>query len=328
MVNISVIVPVFNRPAELDELLESIAVQKKLPYEIIVVEDGSTERCNEVVAKFSDRLPLKYFYKENEGQGFARNYGFEKSTGEFLIVFDSDCILAPDYFDVLTNFLVLNKIDAFGGPDRARDDFTVIQKAINHSMTSFLTTGGIRGRKKKVGQYHPRSFNMGFSRQVYNAIGGYRIPFMGEDIEFSTRILKAGYQVAFLEEAFVYHKRRTDFSRFFKQLKYFGRARINVSRFHPDQVKLIHLFPLIFSLGLIFALLLWLVGIYHLLVLYLVYFGLIFLEALVKTGNLKVGLLAPVAAFLQLTGYGYGLAYEFFRKLAGRDPNAKYIDLY
>jgi glycosyltransferase involved in cell wall biosynthesis len=328
MIRLSVIIPVFNRPDELRELLESIEEQKQLPHEILVVEDGSTITCETVVRSFSEKLPLKYFFKENEGQGFARNFGFERAGGDYFIVFDSDCMLPPHYFQVVTQEIEKRQLDAFGDPDKARDDFTVIQKAINQAMTSFLTTGGIRGRKINVGRYHPRSFNMGFSKEVYHKIGGYRIPFMGEDIEFSTRLLNGGFNVGLIEDAYVYHKRRTDFGRFYKQLKYFGRARINVSRFHPNEVKLVHLFPTAFLMGLFLAVLLIFMGYPHLMALYGVYFLLIFIEALIVSKNLKVALLTPLAALLQLIGYGYGLMSEWVRKLRGIDPNAPYVDLY
>lgn len=328
----SLIVPVYNRPDEVDELLESLTLQTYPDFEVIVVEDGSTVRTEAVVKKYEQRLDIHYFEKENEGQGFARNYGFAKASGDFLIVFDSDCLIPEHYLGVVDEFLQENPVDAFGGPDAAHASFTTVQKAISQTMTSFFTTGGIRGNKQHVGQYHPRSFNMGISRQVYETTKGYIIPFMGEDMEFSTRILKHGFKTALIAEAFVYHKRRTDPIKFFKQLKYFGRARVNLSRFHSGQISLMHLFPAVFTLGLLFAFL----GLVILeppyafigLLVYFAYFVLVFLESWIANRSLKVALLTPVMTVLQMSGYGYGLVYEWIRKLRGVDPNTKYIELY
>lgn len=328
---LSIVIPVYNRPDELKELLESLVMQTRLPDEVVIVEDGSTISSREIADSYTDTLPIKYFEKENGGQGFARNYGYERATGDFFIVFDSDCIIPKNYLAQVAQFLQSTPVDAYGGPDAAHPDFTIIQKAISQSMTSVLTTGGIRGRKQHVGEYHPRSFNMGISSQVFEETKGYKIPFMGEDLEFSTRIIKMGFKTALIPEAFVYHKRRTDLMRFYKQLKYFGRARINLTRFHPEQIKIIHIFPLVFTLGMLGTLLFW--WIWPVLgrvgtTLYGAYFALIFLESLVVNRSLLVAILTPVATLLQMAGYGYGLTYEWLRKLRGIDPNTKYIELY
>lgn len=328
---LSVIIPVYNRPDELNELLETLTLQTRKPDEVIIVEDGSTISAEEVVDTFRVDLPLFYYRKENGGQGFARNFGYEKASGDYLIVFDSDCLIPEKYLEKVAQFLEVNSVDAYGGPDAAHPDFTITQKAISQSMTSVLTTGGIRGRKQHVGEYHPRSFNMGISKRVFKETKGYKIPFMGEDLEFSTRIIKMGYQTALIPEAFVYHKRRTDLIKFFKQLKYFGRARINLTRFHPEQIKIIHLFPLAFSLGLFASgLLLGLwpaVGLSFMMI-YGLYFSLIFMESLIANRALSVAFLTPLATLLQMTGYGYGLVYEWLRKQKGIDPNTRYIELY
>ncbi|MDW3193866.1 MAG: glycosyltransferase [Cytophagales bacterium] len=328
---LSIIIPVYNRPDELNELLDTLTAQSRKPDEVIVVEDGSTISSKSITKSFEQSLPIRYLEKENEGQGFARNFGYQHATGDFLIVFDSDCLIPSNYLQVVADFLTASEVDAYGGPDAAHPDFTVTQKAISHSMTSVFTTGGIRGRKKHVGEYHPRSFNMGISKRTYEATQGYIIPFMGEDLEFSTRIIKHGFKTALIPEAFVYHKRRTDLKKFYQQLKYFGRARINLTRFHPEQIKIIHLFPLIFSLGLVASLLLsflWPVLGLPLIATYGFYFSLIAVESLIVNRSLAVAFLTPIAAFLQMFGYGYGLTYEWIRKLRGIDPNTKYIELY
>lgn len=327
----SIVVPVYNRPDELRELLQSLTDQTYKNFEVVIVEDGSTEDSESVCQRFKDILDIHYFVKENGGQGFARNHGYERCQGAYFIVFDSDCILPAHYMQSVHDFLSKKPVDAYGGPDAAHSSFTIVQKAINHVMTSFFTTGGIRGNKKHVGRYHPRSFNMGISRAVFEQTKGYIIPFMGEDMEFSTRIIKEGFSTALISQAYVYHKRRTSLIKFFKQLKYFGRARINLSRFHRGQVGLVHLFPTAFTVGLILSILLTLfsstIGIFGILV-YGTYLALILVECLVRTKSILVSVLVPVVALLQLTGYGYGLVYEWVRKIRGIDPNTKYIELY
>ncbi len=328
----SIIVPVYNRPNEVDELLTTLSYQTYKDFEVIIIEDGSVEKSEEVVLLYKAKISISYYFKENEGQGFARNYGFKKAKGDYFIVLDSDCLIPEQYLQSIDDFLTENSVDAFGGPDASHPSFTNIQKAISQTMTSFFTTGGIRGNKTHIGTYHPRSFNMGMSRAVYEETKGYRIPFMGEDMEFSTRILQAGFKTALISGAFVYHKRRTDPAKFFQQLKYFGRARINLSRFHKGQVGLVHLFPTIFSLGLLTSIILPLVmpGLlgFSGIMTYLVYFFLVITESLIKTKSIAVAWLTPQMTLLQMTGYGYGLVYEWLRKMRGIDPNTKYIDLY
>lgn len=331
MVDFSIIVPVYNRPDEVLELLESLVSQTYKDFEVLIVEDGSTIDAKEVVNGFKSKLNIRYFFKENEGQGFTRNYGYARAGGNYFIVFDSDCLIPPDYLQIVKKFLSENDVDAFGGPDASHPSFTPTQKAISHVMTSFFTTGGIRGKKMHVGKFHPRSFNMGISKEVYEKTKGYIIPFMGEDLEFSTRIIKSGFRTALIPDAFVYHKRRTSLIGFYKQLKYFGRARINLTRFHKDQLKLIHLFPLVFTLGLMISLILlasdFLLGKIGI-GLYVLFFLLITAEGMIKTASLKVALLSPVVSLIQLFGYGYGMMYEWIRKLRGINPNTRYIELY
>lgn len=331
MPEFSIIIPVYNRPDELKELLDSLTRQRYRDFEVLVVEDGSTIRADSVVSSYQEELNIYYFYKENEGQGFARNYGYSRACGSFYIVFDSDCLIPPHYLQTVSDFLKNHKVDAFGGPDAAHPSFTIVQKAISHVMTSFFTTGGIRGRKTHIGQFHPRSFNMGISSSVYDQTHGYRIPFMGEDLEFSTRILKAGFKTALIAEAFVYHKRRLSLSKFYKQLRFFGRARINLSRFHPEQIRLIHTFPVIFTTGLLLSVVLSLLG-YSTGVfgigLYGLFFVLIAVEGAIKSSSISVAILTPFVACVQQVAYAHGLVQEWVRKLRGIDPNTPYIELY
>lgn len=311
----SIIIPVYNRPDEVDELLESLTAQTNNDFEILIIEDGSNLKCDKVVEKYQEELTIKYYFKENSGQGFSRNYGFERAKGNWLIVFDSDCIIPENYLEVVDEYLNTHEIGAFGGPDRAHEGFTLVQKAISYSMTSLFTTGGIRGNKKHLGVFHPRSFNMGISQEVFKKTGGYILPKKGEDIEFSIRIIENGFKTALIEKAFVYHKRRTNFRQFFKQLHFFGTARINVFRFYKKELKLIHFFPSVFTLGLLISFLLFLISsklATLALALYGVYFMAILLDATMKEMSFKIGLLSVAAAFVQLTAYGIGLMKEGF----------------
>lgn len=314
----SIVIPVYNRPDEIEELLESLTRQTYTGFEIIVVEDGSSDRCLHVVEKYHRHLDITYFYKENSGQGFSRNYGFERANGDYFVVFDSDCLVPPHYLETVNNRLNSRRLDAYGGPDRAHEDFSTIQKAISYAMTSPLTTGGIRGRKRYAGTFHPRSFNMGISREVYEKTGGYRITRMGEDIEFSIRIIKSGFHTGLIEDAYVYHKRRTSLTQFFKQLHFFGRARINVSRYYPGEIKFIHTLPSLFVLATLFLLSLpfWQPNLFlWLAISWFLPFVLLAVDSAVKNKSLLIGLLSSVASVIQLTAYGIGFLTELWRKL-------------
>ena len=315
----SVIIPVFNRPDELRELLVSLTKQTYANFEVLVIEDGSTNKADGVVKDFANVLSIRYFYKENSGQGFTRNHGFERATGDYFVIFDSDALIPPHYFNTVNEHLKTHWLDAYGGPDAAHPNFTPVQKAISYSMTSVFTTGGIRGSKKNLGgTYHPRSFNMGLSRVVWEKIGGYRLSRMGEDIEFAIRIIENGFTTGLIPDAFIYHKRRTNFGQFFRQLRFFGRARINISRYYPKELKPVHAFPALFTLFL-FTLPVWALvssGLFWLGVGMLVAFsGLILLDASRKEKSLNVGLLSVVATFVQLTGYGVGFLGESWKRL-------------
>jgi glycosyltransferase involved in cell wall biosynthesis len=317
----SIIIPVYNRPIEIDELLTSLVLQTYKKFEVIVIDDGSTLKADKVIAKFQDQLDIHYYWKENSGQGFARNYGYENAKGDYSLVFDSDCIIPQDYLQKVEDSLNQNYLDAFGGPDNADTSFTWLQRAINFSMTSKVTTGGIRGDKSSASSFTPRSFNMGITAEVFNKTGGYILPRMGEDIEFSIRIRKNNFKVGLIPEAFVFHKRRTNFLQFFRQLHFFGRARINVYRFHPESLKITHFFPAIFVFGIItiiFALFVAPVISIVLVYSYAFYFILIFLLSLAKTLNPVIALLSIPAAFIQLTAYGIGFIIEGLRYLFGR----------
>lgn len=336
----SLIIPVYNRPDEADELLESLTHQTVKDFEVVVVEDGSQITCKEVVERYAERLCVSYYEKPNSGPGQTRNYGAERSRGEYLIILDSDCVLPPGYLAAIDAALQSQPADAFGGPDRAHDSFTPMQKAINYAMTSFFTTGGIRGGKKKMDTFYPRSFNMGIRREVYNILGGFSPMRFGEDIDFSLRIVKGGYSCRLFPEAWVWHKRRTDLRKFFKQVHNSGIARINLFKRHPSSLKLVHLLPACFTAGVGILLLLILlgaallgagpslstdltntpygvagtalaaIGIAPLLLFALV----ICADASLQNKSLKIGVLAVAASFIQLTGYGSGFLRAWWRR--------------
>lgn len=309
----SIIIPVYNRPDEVEELLNSLKHQVYRKFEVIIVEDGSTLKCEDVVNAYKSDLTLNYFFKENGGQGFARNYGFERAQGDYFIVFDSDCLIPENYLETVDQFLNDNEVDTFGGPDMAHPDFNLLQKAISYSMTSPFTTGGIRGGKKHVGQFHPRSFNMGISRKVYETTQGYRITRMGEDIEFSIRIINSGFKTALIEKAFVFHKRRSSLSQFYKQLHFFGRARVNVNRIYKGEMKMIHLMPLVFVLAVWgwLSTLFWQHDLFRLgTILLSIYYVMIFLDSTIKNRSILVGGLSIITSFMQLYAYGMGIISE------------------
>jgi len=319
MIFFSIIIPVFNRPDELRELLHSLTQQTYTHFEVIVVEDGSKEKADGVVAQFADQLNIRYFFKPNSGQGFTRNYGFEQATGDYFVIFDSDALIPPHYFATVNAHLESNWLDAYGGPDKAHPDFTPVQRAISYSMTSPFTTGGIRGSKKNLGgTFHPRSFNMGLSRKVWEKIGGYKLSRMGEDIEFAIRIIENGFRTGLIPEAFIYHKRRTNFRQFYRQLRFFGRARINISRYYPNELKLVHAIPAAFTLYVL-SLPLWaLISpiLFGLAVSGVVLIALLILiDATRREKSLKIGLLSVEAAFTQLIGYGIGFLSEGWKRL-------------
>ena len=339
----SIIVPVFNRPDEVDELLESLCHQEVNNFEVIIVEDGSKKPCKDVCDKYAGILDLHYYYKDNSGPGQSRNYGAERAKGEWLIVLDSDVVLPPNYMAAVNSAILPSPVTrhpspsfaAFGGPDASHPSFTPIQKAISYSMTSFFTTGGIRGGKgKKLDKFFPRSYNMGIRREVYQELGGFTKMRFGEDIDFSYRIVEAGYQTALIPEAWVWHKRRTDFRKFFRQVYNSGIARINLEKRHPGTLKLVHLLPTVFTLGVITLLLAALISIllspftlhpspftFHLspftflcISPIILYSGIIFIDSSLKNKSMWVGLLSIPAAFVQLMGYGFGFIESWWKR--------------
>jgi glycosyltransferase involved in cell wall biosynthesis len=319
MIFFSVIVPVYNRPLEIEELLESLKNQSYKHFEVIIVDDGSTTTCEHVVKKFTDFLQLQYYYKINEGRSVARNYGIAKAKGDYIVIFDSDCILPAEYFDVVNTYLRKNTVDCFGGPDRAHPSFTNVQKAISYSLTSLFTTGGMRGGKKRTTKFYPRSFNMGFHRKVADATQGFlNIP-LAEDIDFSMRAEKMGFILAFIEVAYVYHKRRTDFIKFYRQLNRFGIGRINIYMRHPGSLRLTHFFPSFFVIFVFLSFALMLLSPLYILPLGIYVFG-IFFDASIKYSSMKIGVLAVVATFVQMFAYANGFNKAFVKRILLKQP--------
>ena len=327
----SIIVPVYNRPDEVDELLQSLCEQSLKDFEVVIVEDGSQKDCKEVVGRYTDRLDVKYFMKPNSGPGQSRNYGAERAQGDYLLVLDSDVVLPTGYLQAVDDELRRQPAGAFGGPDAAHPSFTDVQKAISYSMTSFFTTGGIRGGKKKLDKFYPRSFNMGIRRDVYLQLGGFSKMRFGEDIDFSYRIVEAGYQPRLFPSAWVWHKRRTDFRKFFRQVYNSGIVRINLEKRHPGTLKLVHLLPMVFTVGVITLVLIsafgrammhydapnwrswyWVCALPWLPILF--YSLVIFLDSSIRNKSLKVGLLSVPAAFVQLMGYGFGFIESWWKR--------------
>ena len=341
----SIIVPVFNRPDEVDELLSSLLNQTFTDFEVLIVEDGSQKPCDEVCNKYADRLDLHYFMKPNSGPGQSRNYGAERAKGEYLLILDSDVVLPKGYLNAIEEELKREPADAFGGPDAAHESFTDTQKAISYSMTSFFTTGGIRGGKKKLDKFYPRSFNMGIRRDVYMELEGFSKMRFGEDIDFSIRIFKAGKRCRLFPEAWVWHKRRTDFRKFYRQVYNSGIARINLYKKYPESLKLVHLLPMVFTVGAIFLVLLLCIGLFFsfapslsstskaigiflcicAIIPVLLYSLLILLDSTIQNKSIKIGFLSIRAAFVQLMGYGFGFIEAWWKRcIKGKDEFAAF----
>lgn len=325
----SIIVPVFNRPDEVDELLDSLTRQAYSQFEVIIVEDGSATPCKDVCDKYNEVLDIQYFLKENSGPGQSRNYGAERAKGDYLIILDSDVVLPDGYLKAVDKELEENPCEAFGGADASHPSFTPVQKAISYSMTSFFTTGGIRGGKAKLDKFYPRSYNMGIKREVYEQLGGFSKMRFGEDIDFSYRIVEAGNRCRLFPTAWVWHKRRTDLRKFFRQVYNSGIARINLEKRHPGTMKLVHMLPMVFTVGVITLIAISMTG--RLLMHYddthkwywlcaapwlplLMYSLLIFIDSTIQNKSPRIGFISIAAAFVQLMGYGFGFLEAWWKR--------------
>jgi glycosyltransferase involved in cell wall biosynthesis len=314
----SIVVPTFSRPDEVTELLNSLVAQQHSNFEVIIVDGSLDQTVKNVVEKFQDRLKLQYLYQKGLGISESRNRGVEKSCGKYIIFFDSDCVIPPAYFKTLEDLLADDPFDAFGGPDKAGEDFNKLQKAVSYAMTSFFTTGGIRGRKKHVGQYQPRTFNMGIRKDVFLALGGFSGLKVSEDIDLSMRLYQHGYRVGLLEQIYVFHKRRSTFYKFFRQVFSFGSGRIDLQLRHRNALKVVHVLPSLFVIYNVFGLL---VGLFSAEVLLIwlasvmLYALAILVDATLQNHSIRVGLISVYASFIMLTGYGLGMLKAFISRI-------------
>ncbi len=310
----SIIIPVYNRPDEVGELLDSLSKQTCLDFEVLLIEDGSSVKCDVVAQKYNHSLNIRYYYKDNSGRSETRNYGMEKAKGEYFVFFDSDCVIPPFYFEKIKKTLTDNYTDSYGGPDKADESFSDLQKAISFSMTSFLTTGGIRGSKgAKLEKFVPRTFNMGFSKEVYETVGEFKNMF-GEDIDLSLRIRNNGFTCQLISDAYVFHKRRVDLNSFYRQVHIFGMARISLYLLHPSSLKLVHTLPAFFTIGSILIVLLSIFNLWILIPL-IIYFLLIFTASSLEYKKISIGLLSIITSAIQLYGYGWGFIKSYFKKV-------------
>jgi glycosyltransferase involved in cell wall biosynthesis len=326
----SVIIPVYNRPDEMEELLNSLQRQDyDNTFEIVVIEDGSTVRSDEVIKKYTDKLEISYYFKENTGPGDSRNYGMKKAKGDYFIIFDSDCIIPPQYLSVIDSALKKEIVDFYGGPDNALDSFSDVQKAINFSMTSFLTTGGVRGGTEKVNKFQPRSFNMGISRNAFLASGGFGNIHPGEDPDLTIRLWNLGFKSRLISEAFVYHKRRIDWDKFALQTLKFGKARPILNSWYPNYSKLTYFFPSVFVVGFYISLFMLLFVKDFLFKFYCIYLLLIFISSTIQNRNISVGFLSVMATWIQFKNYGFGFLISFIRiSLLKQKPQEAFPELF
>ncbi len=306
-IDLSIIIPVYNRPDEIDELLDCLSLQTRKDFEVVIIEDGSTIKSDKIIDKYSHDLDIKYFYKHNSGPGQSRNYGFERASGNYCIFVDSDCIVPKEYIEVILNNLYNSFVDAFGGTDKPHNDFSKIQKAINYAMTSFILTGKIHGDGEKPDNFYPLSFNMGYSREVFNQTGGFSKLRFGGDIDMGIRIFKLGFKTRLIKEACVFHKRPANFSQFFKQRYNLGIARINLYKLYPESFKLVHMLPSVFLLGIIVLFVfsgIW--SVYFLLPLIL-FILTVFIDSAIRNRSIGIGFLSIVTSFVRFMGYGAGI---------------------
>lgn len=326
----SFIIPVYNRPDETQELLQSFETLKTdTSFEIVIVEDGSTVSSEYVIDLYKDKLNISYFFKENSGPGDSRNFGMNNAKGNYFIILDSDCILPENYLTEVEKSLSENYVECFGGPDAAHDSFSNLQKAINFSMTSFITTGGIRGNKKSVDTFQPRSFNMGISKKAFRASKGFGRIHPGEDPDLSIRLWNLGYKTKLIPNAIVYHKRRISWRKFYKQVNKFGLVRPILSKWHPSTKKIIYWFPTLFCIGFLISILLFFLSVKWAIMAYMLYFVVAFIMALFFTKKISIALFALIAIVIQFYGYGYGFFKStFVINVLGKDAEAYFPELF
>jgi glycosyltransferase involved in cell wall biosynthesis len=326
----SIIIPVYNRPDEIRELLESLLLTEyHKSFEIVIVEDGSSIPCDKEIEPFREQLEISYYYKANSGPGDSRNFGMQKAKGDYFIIFDSDCIIPKQYLLEVEKELNSKFVDCFGGSDAALDTFSNIQKAINFSMTSFLTTGGIRGGSEKLNKFQPRSFNMGLSKKAFEASKGFGNIHPGEDPDLSIRLWQLGFETRLFPNAFVYHKRRIDWDKFSVQVNKFGKARPILDSWYPEYSKVTFFFPTVFIIGFTMSILLFFAGVNFPILCYAFYYILIFVLATLQSKNPEIGFLAVIAVTKQFFGYGRGFLESYIKvRLQKQNPEAAFPELF
>lgn len=328
-INYSIIVPVYNRPNETLELLESLIIQTVSDFEIVIIEDGSTEKSDIIANSFSDRLTISYYYKPNSGPGDSRNYGMKRAKGNYFLILDSDCILPPEYIEEVDKSLKNEYVDCFGGIDKALDSFSDVQKAINFAMTSFLTTGGVRGSSEKLGKFQPRSFNMGISKKAFEASEGFSEIHPGEDPDLSIRLWKLGFETRLFQNVYVYHKRRIDWKKFQTQVNKFGKVRPILNKWYPEYAKLTYFFPAAFLVGFLLSLILVVLGFKWLISMYALYFISCIVLSSIKNRSLHIGFLSAWAVIIQFYGYGMGFLEAFWKiQIRNKDPRKAFPKLF
>jgi glycosyltransferase involved in cell wall biosynthesis len=328
--DVSFIIPVFNRPDEVKELLDSfLMLEGEKDFEIVIVEDGSQISSKEVVSQFDKALHVSYYNKPNSGPGDSRNYGMRRAKGNYFIILDSDCILPPQYLTEVEKSLNEHFVHCYGGPDAAHASFTNVQKAINYAMTSVLSTGGIRGGKSAVDKFQPRSFNMGISKEAFEQVGGYGKIHPGEDPDLTIRIWNKGYETKLIPKAFLYHKRRIDWRKFFIQVNKFGMVRPILNKWYPETAKITYWFPTLFCLGFLISLFLMVLEIFIPLGIFILYFLLVFIDSLIKNSSVSVAFLSIIAVCIQFLGYGIGfLKSTFWINFSKKKPKELFPKLF
>jgi glycosyltransferase involved in cell wall biosynthesis len=326
----SIIVPVYNRPGEMQEFLDSLSLMEyDNDFEVVIVEDGSTIPCNHVIENYKNKLDISYYTKPNSGPGDSRNFGMRKAKGDYFLIFDSDCILPPTYLKVVAAGLKEGYVDCFGGPDAALASFSNVQKAINFAMTSPMTTGGIRGGSEKINKFQPRSFNMGLSRKAFEFSGGFGNIHPGEDPDLSIRLWESGFKTRLIPAAFVYHKRRIDWRKFYKQVNKFGKARPILDSWYPRYAKPTYFFPSLFILGMLFSVLVAFFGFPYFLWVFASYFAIAFIASARKNSSIIIGALSVIAILFQFYGYGIGFLKSFINiRLFGKKPETVFPELF
>lgn len=312
------------------ELLESmVSLQFNGDFEVVIVEDGSSTTSREIVEQFNSQLHISYYSKPNTGPGDSRNYGMKKAKGNYFIILDSDVILPQNYLAEVYSFLSQAYYDCYGGPDAAHESFSTTQKAINYSMTSLWTTGGIRGRKTAVGKFQPRSFNMGISQEAFEVSGGFGFIHPGEDPDLSLRLSNLGFETTLIPNAAVFHKRRIDWEKFYNQVKKFGMVRPILNKWHPASSKITYWFPSLFIIGFLLAILLLFVGLPYFIYLYIFYFVVIGLDASIRNKSFNIGIKAVIATIIQFWGYGTGFLASVWKiKIRKLNPQIAFPQLF